>query len=109
MVIDPALDIWVWATAALLLVVMGARAWVVETGRGQLGRTPATVRVLTGSTVAVLAVLAGLLVMQGGAQLTEALLTGTDPATAGEQGDPAVGDPGPGDPAAPDGPATPGG
>ena len=117
MVIDPALDVWVWATALLLLVVLAARAWFVETGRARLGRTPVKVRALTATAVVVLAGLVGLLVRQGGAQLVDAIATGTqpvvlvpgqplDPAAGGAPADPAA-DPAapPGDPAAP--PADP--
>ncbi len=90
--IDPALDGWVWATALLLLAVLGARAWVVETGQGRLARTPARVRVLTGTSAAVLVVLVVLLTIQGGAQLAGALITGSDPAVAavGGSGEPSI-------------------
>ena len=33
-------DGWVWASFGLLLALLGARAWVVETGHATLGRTP---------------------------------------------------------------------
>ena len=42
-------DGWVWASFGLLLVLLGARAWVVETGHATLGRTPVKVKVLTGA------------------------------------------------------------
>lgn len=71
--------IWAWLTFAVLLGLLAARAWVVETGQGRLGRAPAKVRVLTAATVLVLAGLVTLLVVQGGATLVEAIVTGTDP------------------------------
>lgn len=100
MLIDPANDKWVWAAAAVFLVMMGVRAWVAETGQGRLGRTPAKVRIVTATTVASLGLLIGLMVVQGGAQLADALLSGTDPAAAiGGAADVEVADP---DPAGPD-------
>jgi hypothetical protein len=79
MVINPALDIWVWVAAVALLAMLGARAWVVETGRGRLGRTPVQVKVLTGGVVAVVVALFALLAMQGGVLLVQSIITGTDP------------------------------
>lgn len=103
--IDASLDIWVWVTCLVLLGVLGARAWFVETGRVRLGRAPAKVRALTGASVGVLAVLAVLVTTQGGYLLFHSIVTGTDPAdTIGTQvaADPPVA----GDPAAPGGPAA---
>lgn len=67
---------WVWAVFALLLAVLGARAWVVETGRGRLGRTPAKVQVLTGVAGVVLVGLVVLLAVDGGLQLADLLRRG---------------------------------
>jgi hypothetical protein len=99
--INPALDVWVWVASALLLAVLGARAWVVETGQARLGRTPVKVRVMTGAVVVVLVALFGLLAMQGGILLVDSLLSGTDPAAVyyGPDGEPGGGDDA-GDPAA---------
>jgi hypothetical protein len=116
-VIDPARDIWVWAACLVLLILLGARAYVVETGQGRLGRTPAKVRVLTGGVVVAILGLFGLLAMQGGILLVDSLVNGTDPAAvyygqtddtdAGAQADPDA----PADPNAPapagDAPAGP--
>ncbi len=79
MVIDPALDVWVWIGVAVFLALLGTRAWFVETGRRQLGGTPTKVRGLTAATTAVGAALTVLVMMQGGALLVQALVTGTDP------------------------------
>jgi hypothetical protein len=110
--INPALDIWVWTCCVVLLALMGARAWVVETGRVRLGRTPVKVRVLTGGVLVSLVALVGLLLMQGGALFVDSVVNGTDPAavyygthddTAGGDAaaDPGAADPAPADPAAP--------
>src|SRR4051812_10877520 len=77
--IDPALDVWVWILAAVLLVLLGARAWVVETGRRQFGGTPSRVRALTVASGAVLVALITFFMTQGGALLVQAVVTGTDP------------------------------
>jgi hypothetical protein len=77
--IDPALDMWVWIGVAVFLALLGTRAWFVETGRRQLGGTPTKVRGLTIATTAVGAALTVLVMMQGGALLVQALVTGTDP------------------------------
>jgi hypothetical protein len=79
MVINPALDIWVWVAVVALLALLGARAWVVETGQGRLGRTPVQVKVLTGAVALVAAGLFGLMAMQGGVLLVQSIITGTDP------------------------------
>ena len=113
MVIDPALDVWVWITAAVFLGALGARAWVVETGRRQLGGTPTRVRALTIVAGVVLTVLLVLFMMQAGALLLRSLATGTDPISliggtdgeptpGGQQGD-GDGQQAPADPAAPTG------
>jgi hypothetical protein len=77
--IDPALDIWVWILAGVLLVLLGARAWVVETGRRQFGGTPSRVRALTVVSGVVLVAVVTLFFTQAGALLVQAVVTGTDP------------------------------
>jgi hypothetical protein len=77
--IDPALDVWVWILAAALLVLMGARAWVVETGRRQFGGTPSRVKALTVASGVVLVALITFFFTQAGALLVQAVVTGTDP------------------------------
>jgi hypothetical protein len=77
--IDPALDIWVWILAAAFLILLGTRAWVVETGRRQFGGTPSRVRALTWATGVVLVALTTLFMTQAGALLVQAVVTGTDP------------------------------
>ena len=80
--INPALDVWVWATCGLFLVLMATRAWLVETRHARLGRTTVAVRLLAGSTVLTLAGLAVLLSIQGGTLLVNSIITKTDPAAA---------------------------
>jgi len=80
--IDPSHDVWVWATGALLLMLLAARAWVVETGRARLGRTSRQVKTLTGASAVVLLGLVVLLGMQGGAVLVSSIVHKTDPSTA---------------------------
>lgn len=77
--IDPALDKWVWILAAVLLGLLGARAWVVETGRRQFGGTPSRVRALTVASGVVLVALSTLFMTQAGALLVQAVVTRTDP------------------------------
>jgi hypothetical protein len=102
--IDPALDVWVWVAALVLLVMLGARAWVVETGQGRLGRTPVKVRVLTAGVFLALAGLVSMLAMQGGTLLVSSIITGTDPsAVYYGSDDQAGGDDHAGDPNAPAG------
>jgi hypothetical protein len=92
--IDATLDVWVWGTVLLFLVLLGARAWFVETGQGRLGRTPVKVQVLTGATIAVLLGIFALLAVQGGALLVESIVTGTDPSEVVYGPDPAAPPPG---------------
>lgn len=107
--IDPRLDVVVWGAVLLLLVLMGARAWAVETAEARHYRRSARVRMLGGATALALVALVGLMAMQGGALLVQAIATRTDPQTfvtvVGEEGisDPAVPDPDdqPADPGAP--------
>ena len=77
--INPAYDVWVWGTGVLFLLLMGARAYVVETGQVRLGGTPALARVLTVAIVLTLVALGGLLAMQGGIVLYTSIVHHTDP------------------------------
>jgi hypothetical protein len=78
-VIYEALDLVVWGATLLVFVLLGARAWAVETSGARLYRTSARVRVLTiGSWLAGVALVV-LLAVQGGILLTQAILTSTDP------------------------------
>jgi hypothetical protein len=76
---DAALDMWVWISLATFLVLLASRAWVVETGRRQLGGTPTKVRALTIASGVMLSVVLVLFMTQGGALLVQALVTGNDP------------------------------
>jgi hypothetical protein len=111
--INSALDGLVWGAVALFLVLLGARAWVVETGSGSLGRSPAKVQVLTAASATVLAGLVVLLTVQGGALLVNSILTGTDPLAVTAPADSAPVDPAAVDPGAvpadPNAPAPPAG
>ncbi len=77
--INPAFDVWVWGSAVLFLLLMGARAYVVETGQVRLGRTPTSARVLTAAIVLVVVALGGLLAKQGGTLLFSSIVHHTDP------------------------------
>ena len=77
--INPAYDVWVWGAGVLFLLLMGARAWVVETGQVRLGGTPTFARVLTVAIFLVLVALGGLLAMQGGTVLYTSITHHTDP------------------------------
>ncbi len=67
-------DGWVWASLGLLLALLGARAWVVETGHATLGRTPVKVKVLTGACGLAVALVVGLVTVNGGARLVYLVL-----------------------------------
>lgn len=67
-------DEWVWVSVGLLLALLGARAWVVETGHATLGRTPVKVKVLTGACGLAVALVVGLLAANGGARLVYLVL-----------------------------------
>jgi hypothetical protein len=67
-------DGWVWASFGLLLALLGARAWVVETGHATLGRTPVKVKVLTGACGVAVALVVGLVAANGGARLVYLVL-----------------------------------
>jgi hypothetical protein len=77
--INPVFDVWVWGTAVVFLLLMGARAYVVETGQVRLGRTPTLARVLTAAIVLSVVALGGLLAMQGGTLLFSSIVHHTDP------------------------------
>jgi hypothetical protein len=68
-------DVWVWLSFLLFLLLMGARAWAVETSTARPGRSSQSVRVLTAGCVLAFAGLVGLVWANGGAELVE-LLTG---------------------------------
>jgi hypothetical protein len=67
-------DGWVWASLGLLLALLGARAWVVETGHATLGRTPVKVTLLTGACGLAVALVVGLVTVNGGARLVYLVL-----------------------------------
>jgi hypothetical protein len=78
-VIDERLDMLVWGAALLFLLLMGARAWAVETAEARHYRASARVRVLTGGIGLALVALVGLMAMQGGITFAQAVLTRSDP------------------------------
>ncbi|GAA0900917.1 hypothetical protein [Pseudonocardia zijingensis] len=114
--IDPRFDVAVWGAVLLLFVVMGARAWAVETAEARHYRKSARVRMLNGATALAIVVLVGMMAFQGGVLLVQAIATRTDPETfvtvVGENDgvDQAVPDPDdqPADPNAPPAPPDPG-
>ena len=65
---------WVWSSFGLLLALLGARAWVVETGQTRLGRTPVRVRILTGACALAAALVVTAVTANGGARLAYLLL-----------------------------------
>ena len=79
--IDPRLDVVVWGAVLLLFLVMGARAWAVETAEAGEYRKSARVRVLNGATAFALVLLVGLMAVQGGVALVQAIATRTEPET----------------------------
>ncbi|MDT7581151.1 MAG: hypothetical protein QOK35_2415 [Pseudonocardiales bacterium] len=58
-----------WGALGLLLVLLGIRAWVVESGHATLGRTPVRVKVLTGACALATVLVAGTVTVDGGARL----------------------------------------
>jgi hypothetical protein len=106
---DPALDVWVWVSFVVLLALMGARAWVVETGRARLGRTSMQVRLLSGGVVLAVVGLFGMLAMQGGVLLFDSIVNKTDPSAVYYGRNDAAANPPAPDPAAPDPAAPPAG
>jgi hypothetical protein len=79
--IDPRLDVLVWGAMLLLFLLMGARAWAVETAEAGQYRKSARVRVLNGATAVAFVALLGLMAMQGGVVLVQAIATRTEPNT----------------------------
>jgi hypothetical protein len=79
--IDPRLDVLVWGAVLLFLLLMGARAWAVETTAARNYRKSARVRALTGATALAFVALVGLVAMQGGVAFVQAVVTRTDPET----------------------------
>lgn len=77
--IDERLDVVVWLTTLTLFVLLGARAWAIETAEARIYRTSARVRVLNASVGVALVALVGLMAMQGGTTLVQAIITDTDP------------------------------
>ena len=67
-------DVGVWVGLGLVLALLGARAWVVETGHAALGRTPVKVTVLTGACALAVAVVVGAVATNGGVQLAGLVL-----------------------------------
>jgi hypothetical protein len=99
---NPQLDLVIWLVAALLLVLFGVRAWLVETGRARLGRSSAKIRALTVASVLAICGLTVLMWFQGGWLMYDAIFKGTDPqAVYYSSDDTAVPAPPPVDPAAP--------
>jgi hypothetical protein len=121
MTIDPRLDVVVWAAVLALFLLLGARAWAVETANAGEHRKSVRVRALNGASAVALGVLVVLMAVQGGVALAYAIATRTNPETfvtvvgdpdttaepAGDAVDPAVPDPSAPDPNAPAG-GTPG-
>lgn len=109
-VFSPTLDALVWVTVLLFLLVLGARAYVAETGYARTGRNPPAARAFTVGAVALFAALAVLLTVQGGQLLVHSVITRTDPVTGVSIDAPAPADQ-PAAPAAPAGgaPAAPNG
>jgi hypothetical protein len=73
------LDVVVWGATLLVFVLLGARAWAVETAGARLYRTATRVRVLTVAAWLSLVALVALMGVQGGALLVQSVLTRTDP------------------------------
>jgi len=73
---------WTWTMLAVVLVLMGARAWVVETNAGRLSRPAGAQRSLTAAVVAALVVLVLLAGFNGGFQLVGMLTSGQTDVTA---------------------------
>jgi hypothetical protein len=114
MTLDPLFDRWVWLGFLGMLVVLGLRAWVVESSRRST-RTPGRVRLLTVASVAMVGVVCGLLWVQGGQQAYESVVHRTDPLTGlpldgpapAPAADAGAGGAAPADPAAPAAPVAP--
>ena len=72
-------DVVVWGATLLVFVLLGARAWAVETAGARLYRTASRVRVLTVASWLSLVALLALMGVQGGALLVQSILTRSDP------------------------------
>jgi hypothetical protein len=109
--IDPRLDAVVWGALLLLFLVMGARAWAVETAEAGQYRKSARVRMMNGATAVALVLLVGLMAMQGGVALVQAIATRTEPDTfvtvVGDDGDKDQAVPDPDSQSGPPAPADP--
>src|SRR5918999_1830231 len=103
MLFDPQLDLVLWIVAALVLVLLGARAWVVETGHARLGRRSAKARVLTAASALAIGGVFVMMWFQGGWLMYDAIFKGPEARGFSYGGDDRV--PPPADPAAP--PADP--
>jgi hypothetical protein len=77
--IDERLDVVVWLATLVLFLLLGARAWAVETAESRHYRTSARVRVLNGASALAIVALVGLLAMQGGILMVQAIITDSDP------------------------------
>ena len=71
-----------WIVFALVLALFGARSWVVETNRGRLSTAGSAQRGLTWAVAASVALLAVMLMVNGGAQLVDLLVNGDAAVTA---------------------------
>lgn len=91
-----------WLSFGLVLALLGARAWVVETNRGRLNTAGSTERGLTMAVLGSLLLLVVMMTFNGGLTLADLLLNG-DPATAQQ----AQQDPTPTTPGDTGGPAVP--
>ena len=101
---------WTWTAFFALLLLMGARAWVVETSTGRAeGRGTGRQKALTASAAGMLAVLIVLAVLNGGSTLVSMLLNGgqvpADTTVVTDNGGAAPA--APADPAAPANPVAP--
>ncbi|WP_181783959.1 hypothetical protein, partial [Pseudonocardia pini] len=81
MILDPAFDKWVWLSFAGLLVVLGIRAWVVESSRTRLASSAGRIRTLTAASAGMVVVVVALLWVQGGQQVMNSVLNRVDPIT----------------------------
>ncbi|MCW0215346.1 MAG: hypothetical protein OJJ54_18475 [Pseudonocardia sp.] len=96
---------WTWTAFFAFLVLMGVRAWVVETSVGREDRGIGRQKVLTAAVGAVLVTLVVLATVNGGATLAGMLLGGEAPTVPADTT--VVTDNGGGpDPAAPAAPAN---
>ena len=103
--IDERLDVVVWLTTLVVFLLLGARAWAVETAESRHYRTSARVRVLNGASALAIVALVGMMAMQGGIVLVQAIVTNTNPEElvtfVGDDDDAASADAPAADPAAP--------